>query len=199
MRTFVLLSLCSGFTNASFIGNLTNPFSFRSVKSFTEAEFELENEYPHSRQSSGLMSQNNYQRFKNIFSASWYDQGGFSTSTDQAFNYLSSKFQRRGQEDVHICLFSDRLEAISVPIRSVVDKTRAPESVHFWIVTVNDSYNKIKDYFAKTESLFLGAKIHVLNLDEVTNDLIREEVIPVWKWKTFGSSTFLFSIFVTNF
>ncbi len=58
---------------------------------------------------------------------------------------------------------------------------------------MHTAYDKFTKYFEKNQAGFLGAQIHVLDLDAVTGELQGEGVEPVWKWKQFGSSILKFT------
>ena len=105
----------------------------------------------------------------------------------QKLNRDVSRRQDSDQE-VHVCLFTDRLEAIPVPIRSLATSTAEPENVHVWVVTVHKTFNTFQQYFSQNKHHFEGLKIHVLDLDQITNELLEDGVPPVWKWPTFGKS-----------
>ncbi len=50
---------------------------------------------------------------------------------------------RDDERNIHICLFSDRLEAMAVPIRSMLEKTKQPEIVHVFLKNKKQNLNKM--------------------------------------------------------
>ena len=121
MRSVALVAAGLNTADALNATNFFHSFSLRKESSeheHTHSHHEHHHSgHEHSHTSSHEVSAKSKSSFtdsvKNIFSASWNVPEDHSAG-DPNFGFFSSKFQRRANPDIHICLFSDRLEAISV-------------------------------------------------------------------------------------
>ena len=73
-----------------------------------------------------------------------------SISKHKAQPHAANRIQRlRSYDDaqkIHICLFSDRLDAMPPSMRSITQNTRNPENLHFWIITDHKAVNEMNQY-----------------------------------------------------
>ncbi|GAB5356202.1 hypothetical protein AAMO2058_000270600 [Amorphochlora amoebiformis] len=101
-----------------------------------------------------------------------------------------SRRKRKSQkEKIHICLLSDRAEGLIATLLSTALNTHRPDRLVVWIVT--------DDRPTTTEAIRTinnkipggtGMKIHIIDLEDVTRDLVNSGINPVWLWKDFNTS-----------